>query len=157
MSNVNDFIQSQALGLSSGAVAVDKAMMALGSFVFWLQNAAYQELSRQHSFNWKPLSSLSHPPIYQYLGQGESTLSLSGEIYPYFFKPAQFGQIKEMVALAKTGQSLNLMGSDGQSQGCWLIQSIQETHTEFCSDGSPKKISFNMKLVRDFYTKVEGE
>jgi phage protein U len=121
-------------------------MMQLGAFKFSLSTAAYQAFSHSTSFRWQGIERYGQIPAQQYTGPGEESITLSGDIYPSF--AGGTGQLNSMRAEAYKGTALTLVDGNGFAWGKWVIMSLEETQEVFFSDGTPRKMSFNLKISR---------
>ena len=61
-----------------------EVMMALGSYRFALASAAYQELARQAAWRWPTLEPIGTAPLRQFTGPGETSMTLTGLMYPHY-------------------------------------------------------------------------
>lgn len=122
-------------------------MMALGTYTFSLNTAAFQSLQRTTAWRWVAQERMRRAPARQYLGPGEDTIALAGTIHPEF--RGGLGQLNAMRAEAGKGKPLWLVvarGRAGEIAGQWCIESITESQTRFGSGGAPKQIDFTLAL-----------
>ncbi len=146
-----------------------KIMMALGNYRFSVASAAYQQMSRSIEYCWASQSRANRRPAHQFTGIGKETISIEGTIYPQYQAERQFiplqdnndqnntapkvlsrnplQQLKAMRAEAERGIPLNLADSKGKTWGKWCITGIEETSSEFFSNGIPRKIEFRLSLI----------
>jgi phage protein U len=61
-----------------------EVMMGLGSYRFSLATAAYDQLVRSAEWRWPAQEVIGAIPVRQYTGRGETTISLSGMLYPHY-------------------------------------------------------------------------
>ena len=122
-----------------------KTMMKLGDYIFSVQTAAYQQLSRNTAYRWKGIERYGEHSTMQYTGPGKDTITLPGVIYPEF--RGGLGQLEAMREEAGKGEPLQLTDNRGGVHGKWCITSINETQTTFFHDGAPRKISFSLQLT----------
>jgi len=123
-------------------------MAKLGSFMFGLDTAAFQTLKRVSTYRWQAQDRIGKKPALQNTGQGADTITLSGEIYPHF--RGGLGQIGALRAQAANGKPLTLIyafENVGQYCGLWCVTEISETRTVLFSNGTPRKIEFDMTLL----------
>jgi phage protein U len=131
-------------------------MMCLGLFVFQLSTASYQELQRQTSWRHPSNSRVGNTPAYQFIGKGEDTISLNGDVFPEltgYQKPMDL-----LRNMADTGKAFILIEGTGKIYGKVIINSVQETRTVFFRNGGARKISFSIQLtiVEDTMKKLIG-
>ena len=122
-----------------------ETMMALGSYRFSIDSAAYQELKHSQAYRWQTQERLQRRPAMQFLGAGEESIELSGVIYPHF--KGGLEQLDTMRAEANKGQPLLLVDGLGFVWGQWVITQIDEGQSFFQGNGQPLKQSFQLKLV----------
>lgn len=121
-------------------------MMALGMFVFSLETLAYQEFQRQTEWRHGSTSRIGTNPARQYLGRGDDSITLPGELLP-----ALAGSQLSLDALrtmADTGKAWPLVEGTGKIYGTWIIESLSETRTLFFRDGQARRIEFTLVLKR---------
>lgn len=149
LSNISSMIPSTVFtGGSSiaGAVTGFVPQMMLGSFMFSLNTAAYQEFQRQTEHRWQSQEVFGAPEILQYCGPGSETITLPGVIYPEW--RGGTGQLDKVRAMAATGQPQMLVTATGGVLGKWAVVSVQESQKVFAALGIPKKIEFQIELRR---------
>ena len=124
---------------------MSETMMALGSYRFSVDSAAYQELKHSQAYRWQAQERLQRRPAMQFLGAGEESIELSGVIYPHF--KGGLEQLDTMRAEANKGQPLLLVDGLGFVWGQWVITQIDEGQSFFQGNGQSLKQSFQLKLV----------
>jgi hypothetical protein len=126
------------------ADANSMVMMALGDFRFSLNTAAYQELSRTNSWRWPTVDRIGARPASQFVGPGEDSIRISGQIFPHF--RGGVGQIDAMRAEADKGEPLILVDGTGRNWGKYVITDISEGQGIFFSNGAPRRQDFDISL-----------
>ncbi|WP_447045325.1 phage tail protein [Vreelandella sp. H-I2] len=121
-------------------------MMSYGMFVFGLNTAAYQELQRQTTWRHASQSRVNARPTHQFLGPGDDTINLTGQLLPMFTGGQQ--NLDMLRALADQGRAWPLIEGTGTYYGMFAIESLQERKSEFFRDGAAKQIEFDLKLTR---------
>lgn len=121
-------------------------MMRLGSFDFSLSTAAYQQFSRSTAYRWQGQNRYGQLPAQQFTGYGDDTVTLEGVIIPEF--SGGLHQLDKLRAEADKGEPLKLIDGLGYVWGPWVIQSIEETQSVLLSNGLPRRLEFNLKLIR---------
>ncbi len=121
-------------------------MLALGGYRFSLETAAYQELQRTTAYRWAAQPRLGRRPARQFVGAGDETVSLAGEIYPHY--RGGLGQLDALCREAGVGEPLQLVTGGGEVLGLWVVERVEETQRLFLDDGRPRKISFRIELAR---------
>lgn len=121
-------------------------MMSYGMFVFGLSTAAYQELQRQTNWRHASQSRINARPVHQFLGPGDDTINLTGQLLPMFTGGQQ--NLDMLRALADQGKAWPLIEGTGTYYGMFAITSLQERKSEFFRDGAAKQINFDIALTR---------
>ncbi|MEX0446436.1 phage tail protein [Xenorhabdus sp. SGI246] len=121
-------------------------MAALGLFVFMLKTTPYQ--SFQHKQSWRHAfnSRVGARPAWQFVGSDNDTITLSGELYPELTGGSL--SLTALKLMADSGKAWSFIDGCGSIYGMFVIESIDETKTEFMLDGAPRKISFTLTLRR---------
>ena len=125
---------------------MSEIMMALGSYRFSLDSAAYQELRRSNAYRWQALARLQRLPAQQFLGPGSETLDIKGVIYPHY--RGGFKQLDAMRAQAGKGEPLLLVDGLGFIWGQWVVLQVDETQSVLLTNGQPRKLIFQLRLAR---------
>ncbi|MGP6444175.1 phage tail protein [Rahnella aceris] len=121
-------------------------MLTLGFFVFQLQTVPYQSLQRDVDYRWPANNRVGLRPLPQFLGVNEEKITLSGVLMPEIT-----GGKLSLLALnlmADEGKAWPLLEGSGTIYGMFVVNSVSETHTEFFSNGAPRKIAFTLTLTR---------
>lgn len=121
-------------------------MMILGLFPFGLKTTPYQQLQKQIGWRHPSTSRVGKRPARQYVGQGDTTITLSGVLYPELTG----GKISLMALelMADTGKAWPLIEGTGLYYGLYVIEELSQTDSLFFPDGAARKIEFSMKLTR---------
>jgi len=121
-------------------------MLTLGQFVFQLRSAPFQELRRSTGQRWGSNNRIGKRPVYQHMGPGEDTITLSGQLMPELTGgPLQLTKLRDMQA---SGQSWILIDGQGYVYGQWFIAQIEETRKLFFQNGQARLIEFSLNLTR---------
>lgn len=121
-------------------------MLTLGLFVFQLQTVPYQSLQRDVDYRWPVNNRVGLRPLPQFLGVNEEKITLTGVLMPEIT-----GGKLSLLALnlmADEGKAWPLLEGSGSIYGMFVVNSVSETHTEFFSNGAPRKIEFTLTLTR---------
>ena len=131
-------------------MVIENIMMQLGGgadvFQFGVDTAAYQTLTRSAEYKWPTQQLVGNRPARQFTGEGDSSVTLNGVIYPSYKGGLQ--QIQKVSKMARNGTPYILQDAKGVSWGKWCITGIEETHNAFFQGGIPRKISFRISLAR---------
>lgn len=118
--------------------------MVLGSFLFSLNTAAYQQLERSSEYSWGAVRRFGQNDALQFTGPGDDTINLAGVIYTQYRGGSN--QLNQLRALAAQGLPQNLVDGIGNVYGRWVITGVTETQTFFAAGGQPKKQEFTISL-----------
>jgi hypothetical protein len=121
-------------------------MMALGSYRFQLDTAAYQRLKRTDSYRWPTQDRITKMAAGQFTGLDATTIDLEGVIYPTF--KGGLGQVEAMRGEAEKAKPLMLVTGKGDVLGKWSILEITETESVFFANGVAKKRVFALRLQK---------
>ena len=120
------------------------ALAMLGGFKFSLNTAVFQAIESSDSYRWPAQERVGKLDALQFTGPGGSRKRLPGVVFPDF-RGGQ-GQLDELRALAAQGQPLRLITGQGRVLGLWVVDEIDETQTEFKTDGTPRKQEFVVSI-----------
>jgi len=120
-------------------------MLALGRYRFSVDTAAYQELLRTTAYRWAQQPRLGRRPARQFVGAGDETVSLNGQILPHY--KGGLGQVEALRTEAAAGRPLQLVTGTGQVLGAWVVERIEETQRFFLDDGRPRSVAFRLDLA----------
>jgi len=120
--------------------------MKLGSYLFSLNTAAFQELNRKTEYRWAAVERHGQDDALQYTGPGDDTVELPGVIYPSYRGGG--GQLTQLRALAAQAQPQSLIDGMGNVYGRWVITGVDEKQSLFAAFGQPRKQEFTLRLRR---------
>lgn len=121
-------------------------MMIFGMTVFMRQTLPYQTMTQSNDYRWAVASRIGVRPAQQFLGPGDETITLTGEL-----RPEITGGVPSLLVLEKmaaAGRAWPLLSGSGTPYGMFVITSVNATHTDFLSNGTARKITFTMTLKR---------
>lgn len=121
-------------------------MMTLGTFVFTLRTLPYQLQQRQNEWRHPASERVGARAAHQYVGPGEETIELSGDVVQEL--SAGEVSLNTLRDLAEDGQPLPLVDGRGCVYGAYVIKGITEGKSVFFKDGAPRKVEFNLSLLR---------
>lgn len=119
-------------------------MMALGTFRFSINTAAYQRLQRTSDYRWRAQERIGRLPAQQFLGNESTSINLEGEILPHF--RGSTATVEAMRSLADSGQPQSLIDSSGRVWGQYCITHIEEGWQVLNQEGRPARVGFRMTL-----------
>lgn len=121
-------------------------MAALGLFVFMLKTTPYQSLQYQQSWRLAFNNRIGARPSFQFLGPNNDTITLTGVLYPEIT-----GGRLSLLALqlmADSGKAWSFLDGHGNIYGMYIIESFDQTKSEFFKDGAARKLEFSVTLRR---------
>jgi phage protein U len=137
-----DSIVMQALNSGNAPV-----LIVLGSFQFSLNTAVYKEIKRSTSYRWANVEQFGWVDAKQFTGFGDDTITIPCFVYPDWLQNG--GSVSQLKQMAQAGKPYRLMSGNGNNAGMWVIKSIEETRSEFKSDGTYRKQEFTLTI--EFY------
>jgi phage protein U len=121
-------------------------MLVLGMFVFERRTLPFQTLKRSSSYNYAKNSRVGIRDSYQFVGEGDESITVSGTLYPELTGGTlSCAMLRQMAGL---GYPWPLLDGSGIIYGLYVISSVEENGSEYLPDGTPKKIDFTLKLER---------
>lgn len=125
----------------------NSALATLGVFVFTRQTIPFQSLDRTSSWRHPTNSVVGAMPKTQFTGKDSETITISGRLAPEITGGKLSLAMLEL--MAESGAAFPLIeGANFMLMGFFVIESIQETRTEFFGDGTPRLIDFTLNLKR---------
>lgn len=121
-----------------------ETMLKLGTFMFSLDTAAYDELRRQTNYIWAEQQRIGSTPVLQFVGKEAEQFTIIGRIYPHF-KGGVF-QIEAMRTMAGSGQPQLMVDGRGNIYGRMAIVSVLEGQKILFADGTPRLQEFTLTL-----------
>lgn len=121
-------------------------MMVYGMFVFSLGTAAYQDFRRQTQWRQTSLSRIGKRPAVQFLGPGDDTITLAGELYPEF--TGGQASLDILRGMGDQGAAWPLIEGTGRMYGLYTIDSMDEGSDRHFRDGAASHITFSLSLSR---------
>ncbi|MNB71233.1 Phage P2 GpU [compost metagenome] len=121
-------------------------LMVLGLFVFERRTLPHQSMQYSKDYRWASNDRIGRPPAYQFLGEGETSRTLSGVLYPEITGGNL--SLKAIELMANEGRAWPLIDGTGMIHGMYVIEKVTHTHTELYSDGVARKIEFSLSLKR---------
>ncbi|KAF0138411.1 MAG: hypothetical protein FD153_1333 [Rhodospirillaceae bacterium] len=121
-----------------------QVMMALGSFRFAVDTAAYQSMQHKHASRWESQDRITRLPAMHYLGPEGRAIDLYGIFYPHF--AGGMRQMEDLRRLALGTEPLDLVDGTGKVWGLFVLLEVTEKQTEFLANGQPRRIECALKL-----------
>ncbi|MBD2825589.1 phage tail protein [Xenorhabdus szentirmaii] len=121
-------------------------MMIYGMFVFMLQTTPYQSMNRNMDWRHVKNDRIGKSAKWQYIGPGEDSITLNGILYPEI--TGGDISLEALRTMAFSAKPWPLIEGTGMIYSMFVIDSLTENRTEFCSDGKAKRIEFTLSLKR---------
>jgi phage protein U len=125
---------------------MSRPLFQLGSFQFDLKNGAPQSLDRLAEYRWEGQERILRETAQQFLGPGDQTITLEGQLYPGFTGSNR--TIETLRSLAAEGKPQMLSDGVGRVYGKWAIKRVREGQAVFVQGGAARRIDFTIDLVR---------
>ena len=120
-------------------------LASLGLFVFEPFKVAFDELQQKINYRDGTGNAVGVRPRMQYIGPDNDTISFSGVVYPEL-AGSNVASIDELIAMGNTGKTYALLDGTGRFYGMFYIESINRNQSHLLTNGSPRKIGFDITL-----------
>lgn len=120
-------------------------LASLGLFVFEPFKVAFDELQQKINYRYGTGNAVGVRPRMQYIGPDNDTISFSGVVYPEL-AGSNVASIDELIAMGNTGKTYALLDGTGRFHGMFYIESINRNQSHLLTNGSPRKIGFDITL-----------
>ena len=120
-------------------------LASLGLFVFEPFKVAFDELQQKINYRYGTGNAVGVRPSMQYIGPDNDTISFSGVVYPEL-AGSNVASIDELIAMGNTGKTYALLDGTGRFYGMFYIESINRNQSHLLTNGSPRKIGFDISL-----------
>ncbi len=121
-------------------------LMALGSFIFSIDTALFNQLQRKRSWRHPSNDRVGARAASQFAGPGDDTVSIGG-----LLAPGQLGRhdaLEQLAGMADTGRAFPLLNGEGDVYGAFVITDLDETKRNFLVEGQPLAVDFTLSLKR---------
>lgn len=121
-------------------------LMALGSFVFSIENVLFNQLQRKRSWRHPSNDRVGMRAASQFAGPGDDTISLGG-----LLAPGQIGHaeaLDDVAIMADAGRAYPLLDGEGYVYGAYVITDLDEDKRVFLLDGQALAVDFTIALKR---------
>ena len=120
-------------------------LASLGLFVFEPFKVAFDELQQKINYRYGTGNAVGVRPRMQYIGPDNDTISFSGVVYPEL-AGSNVASIDELIEMGNTGKTYALLDGTGRFYGMFYIESINRNQSHLLTNGSPRKIGFDITL-----------
>jgi len=121
-------------------------MMIYGMLPFVRQTLPYNQLQHTINYRWPSSSRVGQRAAAQFIGPGDESITLNGELRPEITGGAI--SLLALRLLADQGLAWPLIAGNGTIFGMYVVESLDNTQSEFFANGSASKITFTLKLKR---------
>lgn len=121
-------------------------LASLGLFVFEPFKVAFDELQQKINYRYGTGNAVGVRPRMQYIGPDNDTISFSGVVYPELSGVGAANSLDTLIEMGKTGKTYALLDGTGRFYGMFYIESINRNQSHLLTNGSPRKIGFDISL-----------
>lgn len=122
------------------------ALLQLGSHQFEVLPLSYQQLTQRAEYRWPSLERLGREPALQFMGPGQKRIQISGLLFPEAI--GGWDKFRSFERTANVGQPLMMVLGTGHVFGRVVIAGIGEVHDHIGYAGLPRKLSFDIEVMR---------
>jgi hypothetical protein len=126
-------------------------LMGLGPFRFSLSTFAYDEIKRKSEARVEAVKIIGARPSLHLGGLEVEKIQIKSVFHPRYL-PGNGGLYQVSAMRSSVGMSYPLVGNRvgiGDVFGRWLIQSVEDTHTEIFVDGLGQAVEVEVELQYD--------
>lgn len=132
--------------MASAPLTSSRELMTLGMFVFSMDSALYDTLTRSREWRHATAERFGARAASQYVGPGVDNVTLSGMIVPEI--AGRYSALDTLADMAATGDSYPLMDGRGRILGHYRIVRLDEDHAVIMAGGIPRNVAFRLELER---------
>lgn len=132
--------------MASQPLTSSRELMTLGMFVFSIDSALYDTLSRSREWRHATAERFGARAASQFVGPGADTIGLTGRIVPEI--GGRYSALETIADMAATGDSYPMIDGLGRILGHYRIVRMDEEHGVIMAGGIPRNISFRLELER---------
>jgi uncharacterized protein len=132
--------------MASSPLSSSRELMTLGMFVFSMDSALYDTLTRSREWRHATADRFGARAASQFIGPGNDNVSLSGRIVPEI--AGRYSAIETLAEMAATGDTYPLIDGLGRILGHYRIVRLDEDHAAIMAGGLPRILDFRLELER---------
>lgn len=132
--------------MASAPLTSSRELMTLGMFVFSMDSALYDTLTRSREWRHATAERFGARAASQYVGPGGDNISISGLIVPEI--AGRYSALDTLADMAATGDSYPLINGLGRILGHYRIVRLDEDHAFIMAGGLPRNVAFKVELER---------
>lgn len=133
--------------MASIPLNTSRELMTLGMFVFSIETALYDALTRSREWRHATAERFGARPAAQFVGPGVDNITMSGRIVPEI--AGRYSAIETLAEMAAEGANYPLIDGLGRILGHYRIIRLDEDHITIMAGGLPRQVSFRIELERD--------
>ena len=133
--------------MASQPLNTSRELMTLGMFVFSVETALYDALTRSREWRHATAERFGARAAAQFVGPGNDVISLSGRIIPEF--AGSYSAPETLADMAATGDNWPLIDGLGRILGHFRIVRLDEDQAVIMAGGLPRQVAFRIELERD--------
>ncbi len=118
----------------------------LSGFIFGIDDAGYEKLSRSSNYRWPAQNRIQHRVAHQFVGEGNEAISINGYIHPEM--GVGMYKLDDLRALAAGGQPHIVVTMHGKIFGKFVIVSVKDDFSGLLDDGKARRVDFVVELKR---------
>ena len=126
--------------------------MILGDFIFSIRGLSQNGVSIISDYKWESVDKVEGLPFFQYLGEKQETVEITGVFYPKFSE--NYKTISDIRNSNLISRPNSFITESGEVLGKFVITSIEENQSYFDKDIGAKRIEFSIKLKKIPYEQV---
>ena len=132
--------------MASLPINTARELMTLGMFVFSIDTALYDALTRSREWRHATAERFGARAASQYVGPGSDNIGLTGLIVPEI--AGRYSALDTLASMAATGDSYPLIDGQGRILGHYRIVRLDEDHAVIMAGGTPRNVAFRLELER---------
>lgn len=121
-------------------------LMTLGMFVFSVDTALYETLTRTRDWRHGTAERFGARAVSQYLGPGPDSVTIGGLLVPEI--AGSFSALETLAEMADTGEHYPLIDGLGRILGQYRIVRLDQSFGDILAGGLPRQIDFRIDLDR---------
>lgn len=125
---------------------MEKVLLSLGKFKFFVGKNSYSEIRRRISFEWSALQRIAKRPQQMFSGVSTESISLSGESFQEAVGGDPTAFYEEIKQMGLKGEAYVLVDAEGNNLGLWGISDVECTGASIDEMGVPRRLQFSLGL-----------
>lgn len=122
--------------------------MMLGPFRFTVPTYSVEELSRKSGSRVASQPIIGARPTTHLLGPDSETISLKSTFHPQHMNKGGLAMLASVRAASSVQVPLMMVSMVGMVFGRWIIEGVDEGHSNIYGTGVAQKVTVNMSLIK---------